>query len=141
MKNANQLFIEFLSLVNRPEDVAKLFAEDGALGIPYLADLGMPPRYVGRGEIAGLYKQLLVLVPTWKFRDVTTHIETEDKLFAEYWVDEPTAGTNRRFRQHFFGYLKAENGKIKLLREALNQVTTARSFFPNGLADIPKSKA
>jgi ketosteroid isomerase-like protein len=46
--------------------------------------------------------------------------------------------TQRPFKQHFFGYIHAENGKIKLLREVLNIVATARAFFPNGLADIPQ---
>jgi len=29
-----------------------------------------------------------------------------------------------------------ENGQIKVLREALNIVATARAFFPNGLTDL-----
>jgi hypothetical protein len=39
-------------------------------------------------------------------------------------------------QQHFFAYIHVENGEIKLFREALNIVATARAFFPNGLAEI-----
>jgi hypothetical protein len=33
-----------------------------------------------------------------------------------------------------------ENGKIKLLREYLNVIFTARVLLPNGLADVPEPK-
>jgi len=34
-----------------------------------------------------------------------------------------------------FGRLVAENGKIKILREAVNLAEVALGVFPNGLAD------
>jgi|SRR5471032_2077180 len=141
MKTAKQLLVEFLPLFDQPEKAAQLFAEDGAIELPYLSDLGMPARYSGRAEIVALFTLLRELVPNWTFRDLVIQIETDDKVFAEYKVDELTANTARPFKQHFFGYLHAENGKIKLLRESLNIVATARAFFPNGLADIPAQAA
>ncbi|MGF6770589.1 ketosteroid isomerase-like protein [Paraburkholderia sp. GAS199] len=136
MKTAVQLLKEFLPLARSPEKAAALFAEDGVVEIPYLADLGMPWQYKGKKEIAALYAGLLELVPDWEFRDTVVHIDTPDKVFAEYKVDAFAVATQRPFRQHFFGYLLAENGQIKVLREALNIVSTARSFSPNGLADL-----
>jgi hypothetical protein len=35
------------------------------------------------------------------------------------------------------GRLVSENGKIKLLREALNTVAAAQALMPGGPADIP----
>ncbi|WP_322003792.1 nuclear transport factor 2 family protein [Paraburkholderia tropica] len=141
MKNATQLFEEFLPLARTPEQAAELFAEDGVVELPYLADLGMPWQYKGREAIAGLYTQLLSLVPDWEFRDAVIHMADDDKLFAEYKVDADAVATQRPFKQHFFGYMHVENGQIKVLREALNIVATARAFFPNGLADLaPVSK-
>jgi hypothetical protein len=34
------------------------------------------------------------------------------------------------------GRLESENGKITLIREALDMIAVARSLFPNGLDDI-----
>jgi predicted SnoaL-like aldol condensation-catalyzing enzyme len=136
MKTAAQLLDDFLLRFRTPEEAAALFAEDGALELPYLADLGMPVRCVGRKEIAGLLTRMLELVPDWMFSDREIVIDTPDKVMAEYKVDALTAGTQRPFRQHFFGYAISANGQIKLLRGALNIVATARTFFPNGLADL-----
>jgi ketosteroid isomerase-like protein len=136
MKTADELFNTFLPLARTPDKAAALFAEDGVVELPYLADIGMSWQYRGRGEIAGLYTRLLELVPAWAFSDVEVLIKTPDRLFAEYHVDAWAVQTQRPFRQHFFGYLLAENGQIKVLREALNVVTTARAFFPQGLAAL-----
>lgn len=38
MKNATQLFEEFLPLARTPEQAAELFAEDGVVELPYLAE-------------------------------------------------------------------------------------------------------
>jgi hypothetical protein len=49
--------------------------------------------------------------------------------------------TGRTVHQLFFGRLVAENGKIKLLREAVNLVEIALGVFPNGLADYKAPSA
>jgi uncharacterized protein (DUF302 family) len=136
MKTASELFKEFLPSVRTPPKAAALFAADGVLELPYLADLGMPWQYRGREEIAGLYARLLGLVPDWEFREAVVLIDTPDKLFAEYKVDAFAVATGRPFKQHFFGYMLVDAGEIKRLREALNIVATARAFLPGGLADL-----
>ena len=111
-------------------------SQDG-LGLPD-KDYYEKPRY--KEKFQGYephVARMLELVPEWAFRDTQIVIDTPDRVFAEYKVDAWAIATQRPFRQHFFGYLRAENGRIKLLREALNMVVTARAFFPNGLADIP----
>jgi hypothetical protein len=87
----------------------------GVVELPYLLDLGMHWQYKGRTEVASLYALLLQLAPEWAFRDTAVLIDTPEPFFA---------------------YIHVENGEIKLLREALNIVATARAFFPNGLAEI-----
>jgi hypothetical protein len=47
----------------------RFLEEDGALELPYLADLDMPSQYKCRAEIAGLLARLLELVAEWTFRD------------------------------------------------------------------------
>jgi hypothetical protein len=136
MKTASELFKEFISSIRTPQKAAALFAADCVLESPYLADLGMPWQYKGREETVGRYARLLKLVPDWEFREVVVHIETPDRLFAEYKVDAVAVATGRPFKQHFFCYMRVENGEIKQLREALNIVATARAFFPNGLVDL-----
>jgi uncharacterized protein len=137
MKNSKELLIQFLTSFRTPEEAAELFADDGVLELPYLETLNFPHRSVGPKEIGPYLRTLLNLVPDWEFVNIQVMIETPEQVFAEYEVHASTAGTNRKFDQHFYGRLVAKNGKIILLREALNLVVTARALFPNGLADIP----
>jgi ketosteroid isomerase-like protein len=41
------------------------------------------------------------------------------------------------YAQDYVSHLVVENGKIKLLREYLNIISSARALLPNGLADVP----
>lgn len=43
--------------------------------------------------------------------------------------------------QRFFGHCKAANGKIVLLREALNVLAAADGMFPGGVADVVRKQA
>ena len=63
-----------------------------------------------------------------------TPVETE-QAFAEYEFTAQSSKTGRTIHELFFGRLVAENGKIKLLREAVNLAEVALGVFPNGLAD------
>jgi uncharacterized protein len=42
--------------------------------------------------------------------------------------------------QRFFGHCVVANGKIVLLREALNLLAAANGMFPNGIADVINKK-
>ncbi len=46
------------------------------------------------------------------------------------------AATGRRAHHLFTGYLVAEAGEIKLLRETFNPLAMAQAQLPNGAADI-----
>ena len=92
----------------------------------------------GRREIAGLIHQLLKVPPNFAFGPDETHIliETPEKTFAEYAGHGRAAATGRTLHQLFTGYLVAEAGEIKLLRESFNPLAMAQAQLPNGVADI-----
>jgi len=138
MKDSKALLLEYLASIRDPERAASLFAEDGAFELPFLRSLGVKPRYAGRGEVAALLHQLLKLYPNFAFapEDVHVLIETPEKTFAEYAVHARAADTGRTLHQLFTGYLVAEAGEIKLLRETFNPLAQAQAQLPNGVADI-----
>lgn len=59
-------------------------------------------------------------MPGFGFKNIRFWIETADKTFAEYEIEAPIPATGKVYRQTYAGLLIAENGKIKLLREALD---------------------
>jgi hypothetical protein len=63
-------------------------------------------------------------------------IETPEKTFAEYVAHGRAAATGRTAHHLFTGYLEAEAGEIKLLRETFNPLTMAQAQLPNGAADV-----
>jgi len=138
MKDSKALLLEYLASVRDPERAASLFAEDGVFELPFLRSLGVKPRYTGRREITGLVHKLLEIYPNFAFSPDETRvlIETPEKTFAEYVAHGRAAATGRTAHQLFTGYLVAEAGEIKLLRETFNPLTMAQAQLPNGVADI-----
>jgi hypothetical protein len=138
MKNSKTLLLDYLASVRDPERAALLFAEDGAFELPFLRSLGVEPRYAGRREIAALVHKLLELYPDFAFAadDTRILIETPEKTFAEYVGHGRAAATGRTAHHLFTGYLVAEAGEIKLLRETFNPLTMAQAQLPNGAADV-----
>src|SRR5712672_2436723 len=138
MKHSKALLLEYLASIRDPERAASLFADDRVFELPFLRSLGVGPRYTGRSEIAALVRQLLKLYPNFAFApdDIHVLIETPEKAFAEYVAHARAAATGRTAHHLFTGYLVAEAGKIKLLRESFNPLTMAQAQLPNGVADI-----
>jgi hypothetical protein len=138
MKNAKTLLLDYLASVRDPERAASLFADDGVFELPFLRSLGVEPRYTGRREIAALVHKLLEIYPDFAFTpdDTSILIETPEKTLAEYQAHARAAATGRTAHHLFTGYLVAEAGKIKLLRESFNPLTMAQAQLPNGAADI-----
>ena len=138
MKNSKALLLDYLASVRDPERAASLFADDGVFELPFLRSLGVEARYTGRREIAGLVHNLLKIYPDFAFTPDETRIliETPEKTFAEYEAHARAAATGRTAHHLFTGYLVAEAGKIKLLRESFNPLTMAQAQLPNGVADI-----
>jgi ketosteroid isomerase-like protein len=134
--NARRLLLAYTANISDPDFISSLFAEDGAIELPYLESIGLPTRTVGPEAIREFIIGLLQVIPDLGFDTVDIMIETEDQVFGE-WSVERTTAAGRLFSQTYAGRLVAENGKIKLLRESLDLVRAARAMLPNGVADIP----
>jgi ketosteroid isomerase-like protein len=138
MKGSTALLLDYLASIRDPERAASLFAEDGAFEMPFLRSLGVEPHYTGRRAIAGLLHKLQTLYPDLTFApdDIHILIDTPGKTFAEYVTHARAAATGRMLHQMFTGYLVAEGGEIKLLRESFNPLAMAQAQLPNGVAEI-----
>jgi hypothetical protein len=138
MKDSKALLLEYLASIRDPERAASLFAENGAFELPFLRSLGVAPRYSGRREITALLQQLLKLYPNFAFapEDIHILIETPEKTYAEYVAHAQAAATGRTLHHLFTGYVVAEAGEIKLIRESFNPLAMAQAQLPNGVADI-----
>src|ERR1700679_3371666 len=128
MKNAKELMLEYTAFSFRdPKKAAEMFTEDGAFEIPYLATFGFPPQYKGHDALAGFFQPVLDIYPGFEFENVKVLIDTPEQAFAEFEATAVSTKTGRTVHQLFFSRLVAENGKIKLFREALNTVEVARA--------------
>lgn len=140
MSDATTLLKEFLGNIRDPEKASALFAEDGAFEMPFFVSLGLPDRFEGPEGVKGLITTVLEYYPDFEFKDedITVLIETPDEVFAEYVVHATAAATGRLAHHLFMGRLVAENGQIKLIREALNTVAAASALLPGGTHDLPE---
>lgn len=128
MTTPTQLLHAYLAEIQDPAAAAALFAEDGVLELPALASLGIAPRAQGPAAIEAFIAALLAKVPDFCFKDVQVFIETPDQVFAEYSVEAPVAATGKLYRQTYAGRLLMADGKIKLLREALDTFAAYQAF-------------
>lgn len=138
MKCAEDLLREYTESLTAGgvDKTIELFAEDADFELPYLVSLGIQSHYHGREEIKEFFDA--ELYPDWKFDPAETKIliSTPDQVFAEF-ISRPTAAATGRPIEHLFmARLVAENGQIKLMREALNTVAAAQALLPGGPADI-----
>ena len=125
-RTAKQLLLAYLTRIQNPSLASELFAEDGVLELPTIN-----VRVRGPSGVAALVSGLLKKVPDFKFGEPTFYIETPDRVFAEYSVDAVVADTGKTYAQTYAGVLIAENGRIKLLREALDTAAAAQAFNKN----------
>ncbi len=135
MKTAKELLQAYIN--GSALESAALVAGNGALELPYLADLGVEPRYEGPTNVGGFLSFLHEkMYPGFKFVDVKIYIDTPDQAFGEYTIHQKSGISGKDVHQRFFGHCVAANGKIVLLREALNVLAAADGMFPNGIADV-----
>jgi uncharacterized protein len=139
MKTAKELLQAYIN--GSALESAALFADKGALELPYLADLGVEPRYEGPKNIGAFLTFLHEeMYPTFRFIDVNIYIDTPDQAFGEYTIHQKSGISGKNVHQRFFGHCVAADGKIVLLREALNVLAAADGMFPNGIADVINKK-
>lgn len=136
MKTAKDLLFSYLEHINDPDEAIKLFADDAIIELPYLESLNLPHQWKGREVIYNFLKNLPNTFPGFKFKNIQIHIDTPDQAFGEYEVEAIVKATNRPYHQRYMGRLVAENGKIKLLREALDMIAVAKGMLPNGLQQL-----
>jgi len=123
MKSATDLLEAYLNNVGTPKISASQFAEDGVLELPWVKAHAQGPAAVEK-----LLTGMLAKVPDFRFKDLTYFIQTPDKVAAEYQVEALVVDTGKIYRQTYAGILHAENGKIKLLREALDTLAASKAF-------------
>lgn len=128
MKNALALLHAYLDNVQDPKAAGDLFAEDGALELPYLASLNVEPRAEGPEAVKAFLENIHRLFADFRFHSLEVLIDTGDQVFAEYEVTTTVVSNGNDFHQLYMGRLVAENGKIKLLRESLDTVASARAL-------------
>ena len=134
----NAFFDCLRDLDNSIEACLDLFADDGVFEFPYFSALGMPTRFQGKTELRQVLGMINARFSAFTVSDVEIHeVKTGDALFVRYHTDTFIDGTERVYSQDYVSQLIAENGKIKVLREYLNVIKTARALLPNGLADVP----
>ena len=123
MKSATELLEAYLNNVRTPKISASQFAEDGVLELPWVKAHAQGPAAVEK-----LLTGMLAKVPDFRFKNLTYFIQTPDKVAAEYQVEALVLATGKIYRQTYAGVLIAENGKIKLLHEALDTVAASQAF-------------
>lgn len=130
MKNAQELLNEYLTHIQDPEYIATLFTQDGAIELPYLASIGRGWRTEGQENIRNMISDLLKIAPDFSFKNIKIYIITPDQVFGEYEVETLMNGVP--YKQLYMGRLAAENGKIKLIREAMDMVAVQKVFKLSG---------
>jgi ketosteroid isomerase-like protein len=143
MSTARQLLTEFLACLEDLEAsidrCVDLFADDGVFEFPYMPTLGMPRRFEGKEQVRSVLELIASDFPRFKVSKVDIHeLADGSGLFVEYHV-ETTTGAGQLYTQDYASRLVVDGDKIKLLREYLNVISTARALLPNGLADVPPS--
>ena len=123
MKPASELLETYLNNVGTPNVSAAQFAEDGVLELPWVNAHAQGPAAVER-----LLAGILAKVPEFRFKNLTYFIQTPDKVAAEYQIEAEVLSTGKVYKQTYVGVLHAENGKIKLLREALDTLAASKAF-------------
>lgn len=125
MKNASALLKDYLSMIQNPAAAAALFAEDGVLELPTVNAHAQGP-----AAIEKFLTGFLAMVPDFHFQNIQILIDTPDQVFGEYGVEVQVPSTGKLYKQQYAGRLVAENGKIKLLREALDTLAASQAFAP-----------
>jgi uncharacterized protein len=117
-----------------------LFADDGVFEFPYLSTIGMPARFEGKAAVRDVLNLIRSHFASFTLSNIRIHeLKDQHGLFVEYHSDGYLNGTERNYAQDYVSYLVEENDKIKLLREYMNVISTARILLPNGLADVPRT--
>lgn len=128
MKTAKELLLGYLQNINDADTTIELFAADAAIELPYLASLDKQWRWEGRDVLHNFIKSFPKGYEDFAFKNIQILIDTPEQVFGEYQVEAVFKKTGKVYHQTYMGRLVAENGKIKLLREALNLVEVTKAM-------------
>jgi len=133
--DAKTLLLEFLAAVTHGQDAGALFAEDGALELPFLHWWASP----GATGVATRSASSKTTSPgsIWTSPSSPRTPTSPEQVFAEYMAHTTTKATGRTLHHMFAARLVAENGLIKLVQESLNVVAAAQALLPGGVKDLP----
>ena len=145
MSTSRELITEFFDCLEHLDSsidrCVNLFCDDGVFEFPYFPVLGMPSRFEGKIALLEVIELIRSHFSSFTLSNIEIHeLKDADALFVRYHSDGFIDGTDRVYAQDYVSQLIAENGKIKVLREYLNVISTARMLFPNGLADVPPAQ-
>src|SRR5438445_10221161 len=120
MKTAKQLLETYLVAISagEMERAIALFAEDGGIEFPYFGSVNLPIRYQGPEALRRFFAPVMDGAENYKFKNIKIFPgEDESHVSGEYEVDTVIKNTGLRYRQLYGGWLIAEHGKLKFLRE------------------------
>jgi ketosteroid isomerase-like protein len=133
---AKALLSTYLANIHQPEVIRNLFADDATIELPYLKSLGRRWQWRGRQALDPFLDGVTKAFEGFEFQNIVLHIDTPTQVFAEYEVHCTFLPTGRPYHQLYMGRLVAENGKIILLREAMDLAQVAITSLPNGVQDL-----
>lgn len=130
LPSAKELFLSYLHDVNDPIKIIDLFDHGAIIEIPYLYSVGMPWQWKGKEAILKFLQGLSSVFTGFEIQNIRIHIDTPNQAFGEYEVWCTVVATGLPYNQKYMGRLVSDNGKIQLIREALNMAEVAKSMFP-----------
>ena len=138
MITAQAVAQQFLADLNHIDRCVDLFAEDGVFEFPYLQEIGQQTRFEGKDAIRSLLERVQVKLSPFTFRNIVIHEMVDPSyVFVEYDSEATIRATGHPYIQKYVSRLTVHDGKIKLVREYVDIIATARMLLPNGLADVP----
>ncbi|BDU18949.1 nuclear transport factor 2 family protein [Dyella sp. GSA-30] len=139
-QNLLEEFFDCLSKLDTSVDrCVELFSEDGVWELPYFSSIGIDPQFAGKAAIRGALELLRSRFSGFTFSNIRVYeLKNDAGLFAEYHSDAFIDSTTRVYAQDYVSRIVVQGGRITLLREYLNIISTARLLLPGGLAGVPE---
>jgi len=139
MTRASIVLRQYFDRINDIELFLDLFADEGVFEFPHLRTIGLPTRYEGKSAIRSLLQGVQSKVLPFTFKNIVAYDMVDPyQIFVEYESEAEIKATGRLYLQKYLSRLVVdEHGKIKLMREYLDIIASARVMLPNGLSDIP----
>ena len=108
-----------------------LYADDAVMEYPYGAYAGVSSPLKGIAAISKSVKSFLDNVRDFQVEVLKIYrVEGEDAVLAEFTAGATVISTGRPYNQNYILYLRAEGGKIAVLREYFDAPRVVAAFQP-----------